>query len=330
MRVSPVAGTPVIPQAPSTGMSAEKLQKIKSIAMGALKEETPTEEVAEQDKKALPTTKSIKMQTNKNPETIAAPQVGEGGAIPLTENKQENAVPDTDAQTKPIPEATQEVSPQIAALAKQKRALQIKERELADKEKALEAKSQGRAELEQRVKSGQALSVLEELGITYDQLTNELLGKQSAPDLTQIEQKILKSVDERLASKDTAQEEAVFTHMKRNVDKLTYSSDNYPFVKADKAQDKVMELIKRAWREDGEVLDEEEALGLIESELKEKAQSFAKILKGPEPTTPVAAEPPQKQPASQPAGIKTLTNKDSARVQSNRRQRALAAFLGQK
>ena len=66
-----------------------------------------------------------------------------------------------------------------------------------------------------------------------------------------------------------------------------------------------------------------EAMNLIESELREDAKRFAKLLGNePTPQTPAQAAPTQQ--------IKTLTNKDSARPQSNRRQRALAAFLGQK
>jgi hypothetical protein len=113
--------------------------------------------------------------------------------------------------------------------------------------------------------------------------------------------------------------------MKRNVDKMSIASDDYPFIKTAKAQDKVMELIKRTWSEHDEVMDEEEALELIEAELKEEAITYAKLLKEPEETPQVAAEPAPKSP-----GIKTLTNRDSARPQVNRRQRALAAFLGQK
>lgn len=321
MKISPVVGTPTIPQHPSTGLSPEKLQRLKSIAAG----KEPHEEKVSIEEKVPASTASIKMHTLKTPEQLdASPEKPGDGGIPINENTQENAISDTVVQAKPEPEAIQPVSPQIAALAKQKRALQVKERELAEKEKALEA-SGSRADLLQKVKSGQALSVLQELGITYDQLTNELLGKQSAPDLSQLKEEILKSVDERLTGKDAAQEQAVFEHMKKNIEKLS-AADEFPFVKAWKAQDKVMELIKRTWQESGEVLDEEEALGMIEAELKEESKVFAPLLKGPEQTTPAAGEMPQKAPQ----GIKTLTNKDSARPGSSRRQRALAAFLGQK
>lgn len=330
MKISPVAGTPTIPKPASTGLSVEKLQKIKSIAMGQAKGEPAHEETVDLEEKVPPTDKVLKMQTLKTPEPINAPQAGEGGGIPLDQAAQENGISDAGVQANPEPEATQPVSPQVAALAKQRRALQIKERELAEKEKALserDGKTHSRAELEQRVKNGQALSVLQDLGITYDQLTNELLGQQTAPDLTKIKEEILKSVDERLVSKDTAQEEAVFAHIEKNIGNLA-TEESYPFVKAEGAEPLVLDLIKRAWKEDGEVLDEEDALKLIETELEEKAKKLAKLLKEPEPTTQVPAETSQKPQVT--PGIKTLTNKDSARPQSNRRQRALAAFLSQK
>lgn len=325
MKISPVAGTPTITQTQSTGLSPEKLQRLKSIAAG--KEPAHEEKVTLAEKEPA-STNAIKMNVNKTPEQSAAPQE----TPPIVETKttatQENAISDTDVQTKPAPEAIQQVSPQVAALAKHKRALDARESKLEEREKALESKGQSsRADLEQKVKSGQALSVLQDLGITYDQLTKELLGQPVSPDFNQLKEEIIKSVDEKLAGKDVAQEAAVFDHMKRNVDKLSATED-YPFIKAWKSQDKVMELIKRSWSENGEILDEEEAMGLIEAELKEDAKVYAKLLKEPEPTTQAAGEPPPKQ--TQMSGIKTLTNKDSARPGSNRRQRALAAFLGQK
>lgn len=330
MKISPVAGTPTIPQPSSTGLSPEKIQRLKTIAAG----QTPGAEETAPEQKTLPKEPSIKMQTNRTPEPVVAAQP----EATTAEVTQENAISDTDVQTKPEPEDTQQVSPQVAALAKEKRAFQIKEKELTDRERALDerekalgAKGQGRAELEKKVQAGQALSVLEDLGITYDQLTNELLGRQNAPDLTAFEESILKKIEERFANRDTAQEEAVFKQMRKNVERLS-SSDDYPFVKAEQAQEKVLELIKRAWHENEEVIDEEEAIGLIEAELKEKAKSYArlleaKIIKEPEQTTQAAAE---KSPKPQNTGIKTLTNKDSARAGMSRRQRAIAAALGQK
>lgn len=318
MKISPVQGTPTIQQPANTGFSPDKKAAALSKLLGTAAQEQQNNVGAVTDGTKPP---AIKMTTNRNPEAIDAAQ--EAAPSP------ESAILDTSVQTKPEPEAIQQVSPQIAALAKEKRALQVKERELADKQKEIDAKLAPYLEREERIKNGQALSVLQkDYGVTYDQLTEEILGKQSQPDFKTFKDDLLKSIDEKLAGKDAAQEQAVFEHMSKNVNKLTFSSDEYPFIKTGKAQGKVMELIKRTWQEQGEVLDEEEAMGLIEAELKEEARAYAKLLKEPGETTPAAAEPQQKQQAPT-APIKTLTNKDSARPAMSRRQRAIAAALGQ-
>ena len=319
MKISPVQGTPTIPQPSNSGLSPEKLVRLKSIARGETPPETPHEESAKLGDVASSTTKSIKMNVNRTPDVVDAlrealtpPEVG---------------ISDTDVQTKPEPEAIKQVSPQVAAFAKAKRALQVKERELADKEKALQAPGQSRAELEQRIKS-QPLSVLQELGVTYDQLTNEILGKQGNGDIDALKSEITslkKTIDDKFSEKDIAQEQAVFDHMKNNVDRIVASSNEYKFIRESKSQDDVLDLIKRTWHEQGDVLDEEEAMNLIEAELREDARRYVKLMGELEPTTPAPA-----QPAPQQQGIRTLTNKDSARSQQSRRQRAIAAMLGQK
>lgn len=327
MKVSPVVGIPTIPQPNSTGLSSEKIARLKAIASGqepAAAGEAPAPEPQVVEQKTPPSNTVIKMKTrDESAGDVAALQE----ALATPEAEPEKGISDTSVQTNPVPEAIQQVSPQIAALAKEKRALQVMKSELEAERKALEAQKAPNewAEREKRMKSGQALSVLQELGVTYDQLTNEILGKQNAPDFTGIKEEILKGVDERIAAKDVAQEEAVFEHMSKNVNRMSFTTEDYPFIKRGKAQEKVMDLIKRTWREEGEALDEEEAMRLIEVELKEDAKVYAGLLKEPEPTTQATPQPA----ANKKQEIKTLTNKDSARPLSSRRQRALAAFLGQ-
>lgn len=321
MKISPVQGTPTIPQPSNSGVSPEKLERLKAIASGQAPKEEEQEVIPQ---KSPVSTQKIVMQTNKTPEQGLAQAIVDAGSDASDKVVAENAVSDTGVQTTSA-EAVQPISPQLAALAKAKRALQVKERELAEKEKALNADN-GWAEREKRIKSGQALSVLQELGVTYDQLTNEILGKQANGNVDALNSKIAsleKSIDEKLAAKDTAQEQAVFDHMKRNVDKLTFSSDEYKFIRESKSQDDVLELIRRTWKDSGEVLDEEEAMKLIETELREDARRYVKLISELEPTTPAPVQPA-------PQGIKTLTNKDSARPNASRRQRAIAAMLGQK
>lgn len=322
MKISPVQGTPTISQPTSTGLSPEKLQRLKSIASGT--EIEKVEEAPKGDLLAqLTKTPSIKMLTNKT--------VNREGQVdseaPSTESPAiESGISDVSAQAEEGSEVTRPLSPQLAELARQRRALQVKQRELEEREKALSGQNKGQ-DLEARLKSS-PLSVLQELGVTYDQLTNEILQSQNGnAEVLALKaelEALKKGIDTKFAEKDTAQEEAVFSHMKLNVDRLSDGSE-YRLIKESKSQDDVLDLIRRSWKEKGEVLDEEEAMQLVEKELREDARRYAKLIQEIEPTTqtPAGQKPIQQQ------GMKTLTNKDTAKPLMNRRQRAIAAALGQ-
>lgn len=329
MKISPVQGTPTIPQPSNTGLSPEKIQRLKTIAGGGALPEKTTEAPAEGIQPQIPVGKlarenSIKMNVNRTPEQAMAQALVETQPdAPGTEN----VISDTGVQATSEPEAIQPISPQLAALARQKRALQVKESELAEREKALEAKPQ--ISLKEKASNGSLMSVLqEELGLSqselYQKLTDDILGNKPDFNPSKIEESILKKVEEKFAGKDTAQEQAVFDHMKRNVDKLTFSSNDYRLIRESKSQDDVMELIRREWKENNEVLDEDEACKRIEAVLREDAKRYAKVMSELETPTPAAEQPALKQQ------VKTLTNKDSARPVMGRRQRAIAAALGQK
>lgn len=327
MKISPVQGTPTIPQPSNTGLSPDKIARLKDIASGKPPEEKKEESVA-LGTTAKSTTQSIKMSVNKTPEQAIAQKIVEDAEIKSASPAEEPAVSDTDVQTLSEPEAIQPISPQLAAIAKQKRALQVKEQQLAEREKALEAQP-GRSwdDLQKRVSSGEGMKVLQELGGTYDSLTNELLGNQGANEIAALNAKIAKlekGIDERFTQNNTAQEQAVYDHMRKNVDRISASSDEFKLIKEFKAQEKVMDLIQKEWKENGEVLDEEDAMKTIEEILMEDAKRYAKAIGMGEAVTPQPAQ------SAQSTGIKTLTNKDSARPNFNRRQRAIAAMLGQK
>ena len=80
------------------------------------------------------------------------------------------------------------LSPQFAALAREKRALQVKERELADREKALTAGQSDTVKLSD-LKS-KPLEVLLANGVTYDQITEGILANPGNPELDALRQEL--------------------------------------------------------------------------------------------------------------------------------------------
>lgn len=320
MKISPVVGSPTISPAAQTGNSPEKLARLKSIAAG----ETPIE-VTESDslkEQPKPAQRTIAMRTNYTTNRDDAQVAPE----PI-EEETETANPDDDVQTNAVREATQPLSPQSAALAKQRRALQLKEQTLAEREKALSGPS--RTELEARIKT-QPLSVLQELGVTYDQLTNDILAAQSGitPELLALkaEVKALKEgVDKTFLDKDQAAEKAVLADMRRNVNQMASQGDDFEIIRETRSQPDVMDLIYRTWKQSGEVMDEVEAMRLVENELIKDAERIARLKKVQGRLTPPAPAPLQPQPKQ---GMRTLTNKDSATPSISRRQRAILAAQG--
>lgn len=264
--------------------------------------------------------RSVRMNTNATPGRTEAPPAPES----LTN-------PDTVEPAPVEPEANEPLSPQLAALAKQRRALQVKERELADREKALAAQppTQGDVITKAQLKSD-PLSTLLEAGVTYDQLTEAILANQSGitPEINALkaEIKALKEgVDKTFSDRDAQSETRVLAEMQKVVTGLVAEGDTFELIRETKSVPSVMKLIKRTYDETGEVLSEQEACQFIEDELVQESLKIAGIGKVQSRLAPPAPVPP---PPQQRAGMRTLTNRDTAQVPLSAKQRALAAFNG--
>jgi hypothetical protein len=309
--------------------SHEKIERAKQIAAGETPiSVTPTEAPPQVVKE--PSVQKIKMRTQVSPDRLLS---DEGFVSEQTEPKAvgSDAISSATDTTEPTPviEETKPLDPQFAALAKQRRALQARERAIADKEKALEAKANtppADQALIARLKAA-PLSVLQEHGVTYDQLTQDILSNQSNPEIAALkaEIKALKEgVDRTLSEKDQQAEQQVLQAIQREVIQKAAVSDEYEMIRTTRSQNDVKELIHRTFKETGEVLDTEEAMKLVEDELVNEAVKIASTKKlktklGSKPT------PQQQQPQQT---IKTLTNRDTARPIMDRRSRAIAAALG--
>lgn len=261
-------------------------------------------------------TRVLTMKTNVTPLSFEPPP-----------DEQKLTIPDASETSNAVAEETQPISRQFADLAKQRRSLQLKARELAEREKAISAASQGGDRVEiARIKS-EPLKVLLEHGVTYDQLRDEILANPVNPEVADLKAQIaaLKGdVDKRFTDRETQAEQQVLSEMKRDADRLVAEGADFELVRATKSVPDVMRLIERTYRESGEVLDVREACQLVEQEL---LQRQLKLLELDKIKSKFASEV-QLQPQRNQPVMRTLTNKDTASVPMSAKARALAAFYG--
>lgn len=274
--------------------------------ISAISSVTPTVDVGNPSPSHVDSVRRMRMNTN---------------ATPLT-----NQLPIADLNTLPASvEATQPLSPQLALMAKQRRALQAKERELEAKRKAFESQSTGSAGIDVSRLKSEPLRVLLENGVTYDQLTEAILANQGGSELDSLKAEfkaLQQGLDQKFLDRDAQAEKQVLAEMRREADQLA-KSDDYELVRETRRIPDVMKLIERTYKETGEVLDVSEALGLVEAELLKDAQKLATLKKLQAQMPPLTQQPQQR-----PSGMRTLTNRDTASVPFSAKQRALAAFYG--
>lgn len=339
MKISPLAQGTGVPAATesSTGQTASpsKIARAKAIAAG---QEVPQDSSGDpQADRARASIKRIKMRTQvstNRQDVIAEPEeVIEEVVDPNSH------VNEPEAQEA---EATKPLSPQIAALLKQKRALQIEKAQF-EKEKA-DFKTQspaGNEDLIAKLKSN-PLGVLQEVGVTYDQLTAAILDNQNAPLDPQklradLKKELLEELTGQFTTRDQQAEQAVLADIKKEAMTLAQTDDRFEAIRQAKAYDDVKDLVHRVWQkgwpdkglEPGHVLDVAEAAEYVENQLIEEALPFAQLKKVQSRLTPAQEAMLAQQPAKPNTKImRTLTNRDGASPVMDKRARALAAFAG--
>lgn len=309
MKISPVAqGTvPTLEQGDgrvSQGARERAKRAFKGEAQGT---------IVESDNYIDPTTqrqldvKKIRMNTNASPDRYSQEGVTINDPIqePLTSSETE--------ETKPL-------SPQFAALAKQRRALQVKERELSEREAKLNTPSEG-SFTKAQLKS-ETLRVLQEAGVTYDDLTQAILANSNgSPEVQELRAELRSTREDfnkTLADRDSQAEQQVLSEMMREAQRLVSTDDTFELVRETNSLPKVKDLIYRTYKDTGEVLDEVEALRLVEDELLTDAMKLANSKKIREKFQPVQSQP----------RMRTLTNRDTSQAPMTAKQRAIAAFQG--
>lgn len=270
--------------------------------------------------------RSLKMMTNATPGQPEVPPQETAAAEELSISD------DNIDKSKEVVEETQPLSPQLAAIAKQRRALQ-QERQALDKEKAdftAQKTSHGDAVDIAKLKSD-PLGVLLDAGVTYDQMTEAILARQSNgynPEIKALQEKLKaleEGVDKKLTDRDAQAKQAALGEMQKEAVLISAQGEEFALVRETKSIPHVMKLIERTYDEKGEILDVKDALKLIEDELFQESLKLTKISKV---QSQFAPQTPVLPPTQQQRQMKTLTNRDTAAVPMSRKARALAAFQG--
>lgn len=319
MIVSPIAAPVASSESTTQTHSPSAVERAKAAFAGVTmsRSDTPEDPLVTKTRNSV---RTLKMKTQASPERYLQEIQS---ALPA-----ENATNTTDGQANATMEETKPLSPQYAALARERRALQVKERELAARQKALESQAprMDAPDLISRLKA-EPLRVLEEAGVTYEQLTNAILSKPVNPEFEALKDE-LKSVREEfnktLTERDSQSEQQVLAEMRKEAIELAKTGDDYGLVRETGSIRDVMTLIERTYRETGEVLDVKEAMDLVETELMKEAMKIASINKIKSTFVPQQVQPQQQQQRQ----MRTLTNRDTATPPMSAKARAIAAFQG--
>lgn len=241
-----------------------------------------------------------------------------------------------------------------ARLKAQQRAQQL-EQQLKDREAAIQAREQEWEAKEKQYKSyipkerltQDALSVLAEAGVSYEQLVEQIVNQQPKDPRVEAEMKMLRQELQSLreeqenAKKAQAQQQteaykAAVNQIRMDVKNLVTMDPEFEMVKSTNAVNDVVELIERTFKETGHVMDVEEAAREVENYLVEETLKYTNVgkIKQRLQTAQSKSNAPSEQQSQemnkkQPQPMKTLTNAASSPRQLSSRERAILAFKGE-
>lgn len=301
----------------------------------------------------------VQNQSQVTPEELSAIQPRQSN--PVETQVEETTQEVTSEETQPSREDAQ-LSKQYAQLARQERALRQKAQQ---QEQALKAREAALAEREAKLSQQpqfdpkqyytkdqvkqNALDILAEAGVSYEDLTQQILTqqpidprfKQTVDSLKQ-EIEALKSQNEESKKTYAQQQDAAYQAAIKQIEldaNNLIKSDPVTFEAISKTGTvkEVVKLITETYHKDGVLLSVEEAAQQVEDYLVEENFKMASQIKKiqqkmQQASTPKASSSPAQPPAQeqkQPQPMKTLTNTNSSSRQLSAKERAILAFRGE-
>lgn len=289
-------------------------------------------------------------------------QPEEMGAIRQSSTTEDSQVEETiqEVEAKEV-ETTEDpqLSSKFAQLAKREKQIRIKaqQQEQAIKTRQSQIDAEVEAKVQERLKAreteyiskarlkSQTLDVLAEEGLSYDELTQQIIQQQSLDPATRAYMAKLEAKLARLEEANTAgqksvveqqqqQYQAAVQQITKDVRNLVNTDPAFETTKTTDSVRDVVELIERNFKKTGEVMSVEDAAEQVENYLIDEVLKLTRIEKikkrmNSASTTEASSQmqTPKSQKQQQP--MKTLTNAVSSTRQLSAKERALLAFKGE-
>lgn len=243
------------------------------------------------------------------------------------------------------------LSAHYAQLARKERALRAQAQSIKEQQNAIKAQEQAFKDREAKLAQTQSLeerlakdpwSVLQERGLTYDQLVDmamkapkpEEMAQRKAFEQLQNEIQALKDAQSK-ASKSyedgqKQQYDQAISEIRRQTKTLVTANDDFETIRETNSVNDVVELIEKTYHKDGVLLTVEEAAQAVEDHLIEEAMKISKIKKIQQRLSPASVAKAQEpsgepKPKQESPPVKTLTNANSTQRQYSARERAIFA-----
>ncbi len=254
--------------------------------------------------------------------------------------------PTTEAPT----EAKEDKVEEADSSQKKLRALLYRERQLFNQRKKLEGEMKAFEEMRSKYKnwieagemsSQNKLEALAKTGITYDELTQQIINNGQVPPAQIAELKAQETVRREIeafkreqaalsAQQQKAQYDQGIKQLESEVRFLVDKEDKYPLVKEAEAYQDIVKWIESEFHRTGRLIPVEDAIARWESEALEGLQELAKLEKIRDKFTPQETPKPITPPQ-----LNTLSQRATAPIPSprpmteaERRQKAIDAFYG--
>lgn len=280
-------------------------------------------------------------QTTQPLSNVPPPPSGANPNAPVTEApQQETELSQLDTgvgvQEDSTEATSQPLSPQFVALAKKEQAIRKARQELKAQQEAWEREKANYVAKE--LLKNDPLSALNELGLSYDKLTELQLSQQN-PDpnqqtleqleklKTQFEER-LSSFDKKLEDRDKQAYDAAVNQLRKDAELLVDSDPAFETIKAAGEVGSVVELIEKIFNKEGTILSVEEAAKLVEDALVEReTERVQKLLKVSKLKSRMGVtektQSEEVQPEVQQTPPPTLSNAQSVSRPLSARERAI-------